>query len=511
MSGGGASSSPSLYLGLLYVQVSATGLKVMLAKNGPLSMIPMVKFAGSHAVTAKDLAMLKDVDGLRDKAGGGSKVGLKHHSPLANNRTAARISPLPVSPGNFRAARPAPVVTAGPAAAALTLLSDSFIAFQRDFSAAVDDLVRLLGPGSRSDLSPDTLWCGEVIAISPEMNLIAFGCTNMTRSFPSNYSPAQMEFVNYAAFEIIHGARFAASRTTQQQVDGSWTRKVIAATKEKKIAHKQQVLAAAAGGGDVPGMISPVSPGGFKHTLLAPTADSGHNDSSLQIAATPALENSIGMASLLPANLEDDLEFELSPAAALDPPWVLSARSPRQFAPVAGGAVTVRISEMVPEHAANASTSPMRAAPRYLVEAPQQQCPTPAGEFVDVDDLQGRSLAPLDQVQLPEAAPQLSSHLVQQQHSSSSMARVQNHSELLGQAASTAAATITPVAQAAAAECPSPLTDHGGSGGSGALGALGHGIGPSGLRIVDRLHASFDTLSTPQSPPQSPPATPLEQ
>jgi len=49
----------SLYLGLLHVQVSATGLHILLPRRGPLSMVPLVKLANQHAVGTRELQWLQ--------------------------------------------------------------------------------------------------------------------------------------------------------------------------------------------------------------------------------------------------------------------------------------------------------------------------------------------------------------------------------------------------------------------------------------------------------------------
>ena len=56
----GANAPVSLFLSLMFVQVTPTGLRVMLHRDGPLGMIPLVKLNQQHVVTSRELEMLRD-------------------------------------------------------------------------------------------------------------------------------------------------------------------------------------------------------------------------------------------------------------------------------------------------------------------------------------------------------------------------------------------------------------------------------------------------------------------
>lgn len=247
-----------LYLGFLYVQVTSLGLRVLLPRDGPLTMIPIVKFPSQHSISSRDLEWLRDGVGRRklkqsSKLGGGMRITPPNKVTTLPTNTLGEVITKP----NGREMSVAGDTDGGVGGrrvdradrASMDLLTrenslvraprvlpPSFVAFKAEFLKCVDELAKVVG--TKVDLTMENLWTESVITLSPEVNLVCFIHSTMQANLPSDYPSQLTHTIPFPIFEILHFSQHTS------RAAANWTRKLVAAT----VNTKKKATAVEAGG-----------------------------------------------------------------------------------------------------------------------------------------------------------------------------------------------------------------------------------------------------------------------
>lgn len=159
-----ASQVSSLYVGLLHVQVGASGARVLVPRDGPYSMVPLARFGNAHNITPAQWNWIRHL-GRSDWSG----------------FNLVRDSDFWLSRENKEAD------------------------FARDFFAGVADLARLVG--TNRDLTAGNLYTIRHLMIAEDMKVVMFIVVHMGARVPEHYPASAFVTLPLRVFEILHFAQ----------------------------------------------------------------------------------------------------------------------------------------------------------------------------------------------------------------------------------------------------------------------------------------------------------------